>query len=200
MNILLVFAYAVSLSMDAFAVSVCKGLSLKRVRTRDAVKVGLYFGIFQGIMPLLGYYFASSFRTYIENFDHWVAFALLAFIGGKMIYESFQNEEECDESGLSFKTMLLLAIATSIDALAVGIAFSIDGMELYSHGFVLGIFMSSLLICATTFVLSFIGVKLGKIFESKLKSRAELAGGIVLVLLGIKILIEHITDFSLFGL
>lgn len=202
MNIFVILAYAISLSMDAFAVAICKGLSLQKVKNSDCLKVGLYFGVFQGIMPIIGYFIADTFSVYIEKFDHWIAFVLLAFIGIKMIKESFDYETDCccNENGLSFKSMVVLAIATSIDALAVGIAFSLDGMEVWSDGSVLGVFASGLIICTVTFLLSFVGVKLGRVFESKLKSRAELAGGVVLVLLGAKILFEHLTGISIFGL
>lgn len=199
MNLFVVLTYGISLSMDAFAVAICKGISLGKARMRDAVKVGLYFGIFQGLMPLIGYFLANTFREYIESFDHWIAFALLLFIGGKMIYESFDEEE--DSCGcLSFKNMIVLAFATSVDALAVGIAFSCDGMQLYGDGLLLGIFASCTVICLTTFVLSTFGVKIGKLLENKFKSRAELVGGIVLVLLGTKILYEHLSGVSLFGI
>ncbi len=203
MNFLIILAYAVSLSMDAFAVAICKGLSLGKARNIDCLKVGLYFGIFQGLMPMLGFFLAGTFSTYIEDFDHWIAFVLLLFIGGKMIKESFSSDQECEtcaKDGLSFKKMVVLAIATSIDALAVGIAFSLDGMKTFSDGPLLGIFSSCLVICTVTLVLSFFGVKLGRIFEAKLKSRAEMAGGIVLILLGTKILAEHLTGTSLFGI
>ncbi len=201
MNLFLVLAYGISLSMDAFAVAICKGISLPKVRTSDALKVGLYFGIFQGLMPLIGYFLANTFRVYIESYDHWIAFVLLLFIGGKMIWESTESEDEnCDNDALSFKNMIVMAIATSIDALAVGIAFSCDGMELFSDGFVMGIFASCAIICTITLLLSSIGVKIGKILENKLKTKAELAGGIVLILLGSKILYEHLSGTSLFGI
>lgn len=199
MNILLVLTYGISLSMDAFAVAICKGISLGKPKTRDALKVGAYFGFFQGVMPLLGYFLANTFRTYIEAFDHWIAFALLLFIGGKMIWECFHPEEDeccCDE--LSFKKMIALAIATSIDALAVGIAFSCDGMDILSDGWILGIFASCAIICITTFLLSAFGVKIGRLLENKFKKRAEIAGGIVLILLGAKILFEHLSGISIF--
>lgn len=200
MNLFIVLTYGISLSMDAFAVAICKGISLGKAKMGDAVKVGLYFGIFQGLMPLIGYFLANSFREYIEAYDHWIAFFLLLFIGGKMIYESFGEEEDDSCCCISFKNMIVLAIATSIDALAVGIAFSCDGMELYGEGILLGIFASCALIALTTFILSTLGVKIGKLLENKFKSRAELAGGIVLVLLGSKILYEHLSGASLFGI
>ena len=202
MNIFIVLTYAISLSMDAFAVAICKGISLGKAKTSDAFKVGAYFGFFQGAMPLIGYFLANSFSKYIESIDHWIAFGLLIYIGSKMIWESTHHDDgnNCCDDALSFKNMIAMAIATSIDALAVGIAFSCDGMELYNNGIILGIFASCGLICVTTFLLSFFGVKLGKILENKLKNRAEIAGGVVLVLLGIKILIEHLTGVSIFGI
>lgn len=199
MNFFLILTYAISLSMDAFAVSICKGISLGKPKLKDALIVGAYFGIFQGLMPLIGYFLANSFSNYIEAFDHWIAFVLLVFIGGKMIWECFHpDEDECCCNALSFKTMITMAIATSIDALAVGIAFSCDGMQIYSSGLILGVFASCAIICATTFILSAFGVKIGKLLENKLKKRAEIAGGVVLILLGCKILFEHLSGISIF--
>lgn len=199
MNFFLILTYAISLSMDAFAVSICKGISLGKPKLKDALIVGAYFGIFQGLMPLIGYFLANSFSNYIEAFDHWIAFVLLVFIGGKMIWECFHpDEDECCCNALSFKTMITMAIATSIDALAVGIAFSCDGMQIYSSGLILGVFASCAIICATTFILSAFGVKIGKLLENKLKKRAEIAGGVVLILLGCKILFEHLSGITIF--
>ena len=124
MNYLLVITYGISLSMDAFAVAICKGIALGKAKWRDAIKVGLYFGFFQGLMPLIGYFLANTFREYIEAFDHWVAFVLLVFIGINMIKESFSDEKEGSDDALCFKKMIVMAFATSVDALAVGIAFS----------------------------------------------------------------------------
>ena len=202
MNLFLVLVYGISLSMDAFAVAVCKGLTVKKARLSDACLVGLYFGLFQGLMPLAGYFLASSFRSYIEKLDHWIAFALLLYIGGKMIWESFHPDgiDESESNPLAFKKMLLLAVATSIDALAVGIAFCYDDMPLGSQGLALGIFAACGVIAATTFILSAIGVLIGKLAGSKLRSHAELIGGVILILLGIKILIEHLFDVSIFGI
>ena len=193
MNLFLVFVYGVSLSMDAFAVAVCKGLTLKKAGWRDSATVGLYFGVFQALMPLAGYLLAASFKDYIENVDHWIAFLLLLYIGVKMVWESFHTDEasENEKDPLSFKKMLPLAVATSIDALAVGIAFFCDGMQLASEGVKAGIFVSVCVIGVTTFIFSTAGTKLGGIVGSALRSRAELAGGIVLILLGVKILVEH---------
>lgn len=202
MNLLIVLTYAISLSMDAFAVAICKGITLGKAKTSDALKVGAYFGLFQGLMPLIGYFLANSFSEYIEAYDHWIAFGLLFYIGGKMIWESVHDDEnnECACNALSFKNMIAMAVATSIDALAVGIAFSCDGMGLMSNGIILGIFASCILISLTTFFLSFCGVKLGKMLENNLQNRAEIAGGIVLILLGVKILIEHLWNISIFSI
>ncbi|MDO4982083.1 MAG: manganese efflux pump MntP family protein [Eubacteriales bacterium] len=184
MTLFELFLIAVGLSMDAFAVSVCKGLSTVRVKPKHYLCVGLWFGGFQALMPTVGYLLGSTFEAYINNFDHWVAFALLAVIGGNMIKESREKDaEECDDS-FAVKTMLVMAVATSIDALAVGITFALlpDVSILAAVGF----------IGATTFVLSALGLKVGNIFGLKYKSKAELAGGIILILIGLKILLEHL--------
>ena len=195
MNFFLVLVYGISLSMDAFAVAICKGLALKRASWRDAITVGAYFGVFQGLMPLAGYFLANSFKDYIEKIDHWIAFGLLTYIGVKMVWESHhgKNGPVDEPSPLSFKKMLPLAVATSIDALAVGIAFFCDGMELYNSGLEFGVFASSLTVAVSTFIISSVGVKIGKAAGSKFRAHAETFGGAVLVLLGIKILIEHLT-------
>lgn len=200
MNLFLVLVYGISLSMDAFAVAVCKGLTIKKAGPADAALVGLYFGLFQGLMPLGGYFLASSFRTYIEKLDHWIAFGLLLYIGGKMIWESFHQEkiDETETNPLAFKKMILLAVATSIDALAVGIAFCCAGMPVSSYGVSLGIIAACAVIAATTFIISASGVLIGRLAGSKLRSHAELIGGIILVLLGVKILVEHLTGISIF--
>ncbi len=201
MNIFTVLAYGIGLSMDAFAVSICKGTALVKARTVDALKVGLYFGVFQGLMPLIGYFLANSFSSYIEEYDHWIAFGLLLFIGAKMVYESSHPEcDKDDNKALSFGNMIVMSVATSVDALAVGIAFSCDGMGIHSDGFIMGIISSCIIICCTTLILSALGVKLGKFLECKIKKGAEITGGIVLILLGVKILIEHLTGFSILGI
>ena len=174
---------AVGLSMDAFAVSVCKGLAIGRTRLRDAAVVGAWFGIFQALMPLLGYLLGVSFADYISAFDHWVAFVLLCLIGGSMVRESRSQDEEGSGASLAFKTMLLLALATSIDALAVGVTFAFLDVVLPTALISIGV---------TTFLLSALGVKLGSVFGMRYKSRAELAGGVILILLGLKILLEHL--------
>ena len=179
---------AVGLSMDAFAVSVCKGLGMRKMRYDRALVIGLYFGVFQAIMPLLGWLLGTSFSRYIQAFDHWIAFILLGFIGGKMIIEAVRewNEEEIVEvtdAPIDHKNMLVLAVATSIDALAVGITFAFLNTPIIEAISIIGI---------TTFVLSIIGVIVGNFFGSKYKSKAEFIGGLILVLLGVKILLEHL--------
>lgn len=176
------FLIAVGLSMDAFAVAICKGLSVKKVTIKHGLIVGAYFGGFQAGMPLLGYLFGSSFAKYIEAFDHWVAFVLLGIIGINMIRESREQGEEVNAS-IGLKAMLPMAVATSIDALVVGISFAFMRVQ---------IGWAVLFIGVITFTLSAIGVKLGNHFGAKYKSKAELFGGIVLILLGTKILLEHL--------
>jgi putative Mn2+ efflux pump MntP len=182
MSLIELFILAVGLSMDAFAVSVCKGLSLGKIKAKHMCIAGAWFGGFQALMPLIGYFLGSFFAGMIEQYDHWVAFALLALIGGNMIKESFGKDEEVD-SAMDVKSMLLLAIATSIDALAVGVTFAFLQVQIVPAVSFIGV---------VTFVLSAIGVKIGSLFGTKYKSKAELVGGIVLVLIGIKILLEGI--------
>jgi putative Mn2+ efflux pump MntP len=183
---------AIALSMDAFAVAICKGLATEKVQIKHMLVVGAWFGIFQGLMPFIGCTVGSAFLSYIEAIDHWIAFILLGFIGGNMIKESLSKEDECDctDASLSFKVMLTMAIATSIDALAAGVGMSVD---LDGIGQIL---IAVLAIGVITFVLSAIGVKIGNVFGSKYKFLAELAGGIVLVCMGIKILLEHLGVFG----
>lgn len=183
MSIWELFLIAVGLSMDAFAVSVCKGLSAGRVRLGHALTAGIWFGGFQALMPFLGWLLGSRFQSFISSIDHWIAFLLLGLIGVNMVRESRSQEEE--EVGASFapKAMLPLAVATSIDALTVGITFAFLRVNIY---------WAITLIGVTTFVLSAIGVKAGGIVGERGKSRAELAGGLVLILMGCKILVEHL--------
>lgn len=181
---------AVGLSMDAFAVAVCKGLSLRKISGKHLLLVGAWFGGFQMLMPIIGYFLGSTFERYITEWDHWVAFALLLFIGGNMIRESFSKEEPVDAS-LSFRSMLPMAIATSIDALAVGITFA------FLMDSVGEMMLSVLLIGVVTFTLSAVGVKVGSVFGAKYRSGAQLAGGVILVLLGLKILLEHLGVFTI---
>lgn len=174
---------AVGLSMDAFAVSICKGLSIRALMPRHAVIVGLWFGAFQALMPLAGWLLGSSFAGMIEAVDHWIAFALLALIGGNMVREALGGgEEECDPS-LAPLTMLVLAVATSIDALAVGVTFAFLRVDILPAVALIGV---------CTFAISAAGVKVGNVFGARYKSKAELTGGVVLVLIGLKILLEHL--------
>lgn len=175
---------AVALSMDAFAVAICKGLSLDRVRPSHMAITGAWFGGFQGLMPLIGFFLGSLFAGYIEAFDHWIAFALLALIGANMIKESLDGDTCPADTSFGFKTMFTMAVATSIDALAVGVSFAILPD--------VKIWIAVGAIAVITFVLSAIGVKVGSIFGAKYKSKAELVGGIVLCLMGVKILLEHL--------
>lgn len=182
MSIWDLFILAVGLSMDAFAVSVCKGLSLGKIKPKHMCIAGAWFGGFQALMPLIGYFLGSFFAEMIEKYDHWVAFVLLAIIGGNMIKESFDKDEKVDSS-MDVKSMLLLAIATSIDALAVGVTFAFLQVQIVPAMSFIGVI---------TFIFSAVGVKIGSLFGTKYKSKAELFGGIVLVLIGIKILLEGI--------
>lgn len=186
MGFIEIFMIALGLSMDAFAVSVCKGLSVCKIKKRHYLLAGLWFGGFQALMPAIGYFVGSFFSDYITAFDHWIAFALLVLIGANMIKESFSKDECCDNTDASFgfKTMFLMAVATSIDALAVGVSFAIISD--------INIVLAVSLIGITTFVLSALGIKIGNIFGLKFKSKAELAGGVILVLIGLKILLEHL--------
>lgn len=169
--------------MDAFAVSVCKGLSIKKLSLKAPLIVGAYFGLFQALMPLTGYFLGISFKNYIVSIDHWISFILLFIIGFNMIKES--TEHDCCEAdnSLKFKTMVVLAIATSIDALAIGVTFAFLSVDIISAITIIGV---------TTFVLSMFGVKIGNVFGSKYKQKAEFAGGVILILMGAKILIEHL--------
>lgn len=178
------FLIAVGLSMDAFAVSVCKGLSERSLKAKHYFIIGAWFGGFQALMPLIGYLLGSAFEQYITSFDHWVAFVLLGLIGGNMIREAFSKDEEDQDASFGFKTMLLLAIATSIDALAIGITFALLPD--------VNIFAAIGLIGVTTFILSAFGLKVGNVFGTKYKSKAEFAGGVILILIGTKILLEHL--------
>lgn len=183
MSMLELFLIAVGLSMDAFAVSICKGLSMRRMSWKGAVIIGLYFGGFQALMPFIGYLLGSQFQNAIANFDHWIAFFLLSVIGINMIQESLNKEEESCSASLDFRNMIVLAVATSIDALAVGITFAFLRVNIIPAVSFIG---------STTFILSIVGVKVGNVFGSRYKSRAEMAGGTILILIGIKILIEHL--------
>ncbi|MGE5496341.1 MAG: manganese efflux pump MntP family protein [Burkholderiales bacterium] len=173
------------LSMDAFAVSLCKGLSMNKISLRNSAIISLFFGGFQAVMPLIGWVLGKQFESYITNVDHWIAFGLLAFIGGKMIFGTFKQDESTDacEAALNLKELTLLAVATSIDALAVGVTFAFLQVLIVPSVLIIGII---------TFSLSFAGVFIGHRFGVKLKAKAEVAGGVVLVLIGLKILLEHL--------
>lgn len=184
MDILELFLIAVGLSMDAFAVSVCKGLSVQRLRPRHYLLTGAWFGGFQALMPSIGFLLGSAFERYIVSFDHWVAFVLLVLIGGNMVKESFSGDEECHDDSFSARTMFLLAVATSIDALAVGVTFALlPDVHIAAAVSLIGV---------TTFFLSAAGLKVGNVFGLRYKARAELAGGVILILIGLKILLEHL--------
>ena len=183
MSLFSLFVLAVGLSMDAFAVSICKGLSMKKITLGKASIVGLWFGGFQALMPMIGYLLGSQFEQYITAIDHWIAFVLLCFIGASMIKESLSKDEEDVNDSLDVKTMFILAVATSIDALAVGVTFAFLQVAIVPAVSFIGI---------TTFILSAIGVKVGHVFGTRYKSKAELAGGIILILIGTKILLEHL--------
>lgn len=183
MGVFSLFILAVGLSMDAFAVSVCKGLAMQKITFKKAGIVGIWFGGFQALMPLLGYFLGKQFSSMIQQVDHYIAFLLLALIGANMIREAFSKDEEEGDDSLGVKTMLLLAVATSIDALAVGVTFAFLNVNIFWAVSFIGI---------TTLVLSMIGVKIGNVFGVRYKSKAELAGGVILILLGLKILLEHL--------
>ena len=186
MGLFEIFMIGVGLSMDAFAASICKGLNMRRLNIKNMLIIGLFFGGFQALMPAVGWLLGKQFESYITSVDHWVAFALLVFIGGKMIYDVFteKNEDECGEktNRLDMKEVLTLAVATSIDALAVGISFAFLQVDILKAVSVIGV---------TTFVLSVIGVAVGNVFGSKYEKKATLAGGIILILIGLKFLLEH---------
>lgn len=170
--------------MDAFAVSICKGLDSRNSSIRTILACGIWFGVFQAAMAAIGYFAGSLFSEYIETFDHWIAFILLLLIGAKMIYDAIKGEESCEDSDISIKAMLPLAVATSIDALAAGISLAMTSD--------VAIWISALMIGLTTFVLSAIGAKFGSMFGARFERNAQIAGGIILILIGVKILIEHL--------
>ena len=183
MGVIELLVLALGLSMDAFAVSICKGLSVPKLQAKHCLICGVYFGGFQALMPLLGWALGIRFQSMITNIDHWIAFVLLAVIGANMIKESFSKEEECPDASFGFKTMLTLAVATSIDALAVGVTFAFLDVSIVP---------AVLLIGVTTFVCSAVGVKIGNVFGNRFQSKAEFLGGLVLIAIGLKILIEHL--------
>ena len=169
--------------MDAFAVAICKGLAMKKLSWKKALIIGLWFGGFQALMPTAGYLLGTRFESYVTAIDHWIAFVLLALIGANMVKESFSKEEESSNDAVDFKTMFLLAIATSIDALAVGVTYAFLQVRIVPAVSFIGVI---------TFTLSIVGVKIGNVFGLKYKSKAELTGGIILIVMGIKILLEHL--------
>lgn len=182
MGIIELIVLAVGLAMDAFAVSICKGLSVQKIQPHHLAITGLYFGGFQALMPLIGYFLGVNFRVLIERVDHWIAFVLLGLIGANMIREACSKEEECTDPGFGPRSMLPLAVATSIDALAVGVTLAFLKVNIW---------LAIALIGSITFLLSGLGVWLGKQVGTKFKSKAELFGGVVLILIGLKILLEH---------
>ena len=190
MSFLELLLIGVGLSMDAFAVAICQGLSMPRLNWRHAGVIGLFFGGFQAAMPMLGWALGSRFAVYIQELDHWVAFVLLGLIGGNMVREALGPEEEaetaCAAGRLDLRQLFLMAVATSIDALAVGVTFAF--LEVL-------IVPAASIICVTTFCLSLVGVAVGNFFGARYKRRAELSGGVILILLGIKILLEHLGAF-----
>lgn len=183
MDLIELFLIAVGLSMDAFAVSVCKGLAMPKCTFKKAAIVGLWFGGFQALMPAIGYILGAQFQEAIASIDHWIAFVLLALIGGNMIHEALDNDEEEADASLDVKTMFLLAVATSIDALAIGITFAFLKVNIIPAVCFIGI---------VTFIISFAGVKIGNVFGARYKNKAEIVGGVILILLGLKILLEHL--------
>lgn len=184
MNLWELFLIAVGLSMDAFAVSLCKGLSVQKISLRHAACAGLWFGGFQALMPLLGWLLGSRFRAAIERYDHWIAFVLLAFLGINMLREARGGDgDESVDGSFSWRSMLPMALATSIDALAVGVSFAFLQVEIVPAISFIGV---------TTLVLSILGVKVGNVFGSRYRAKSELAGGIILIVIGLKILLEHL--------
>lgn len=183
MSIIELLILSIALAMDAFAVSICKGLSLKEIKVKHLILVGSWFGGFQALMPVLGYFCGSKFADKVDKYDHWIAFIILALIGASMIKESGDDEEEVN-SNMDVKTMFFLAVATSIDALTVGITFAFLDVN---------IVMAVLFIGVITFVISAMGVKIGSIFGDKYKSKAEMLGGIVLILIGVKTLLTGLS-------
>ena len=183
MGLLELFLIGVGLSMDAFAVSICKGLGMEKLRWRQGLLVGVFFGGFQALMPLIGWLLGRQFEKYITSVDHWIAFILLGYIGGKMIWDAFHSEEETCPASFRLRELTMLAAATSIDALAVGITFAFLRVNIWLAVAIIGV---------CTFVISAAGVKIGNVFGARFKSKAELLGGVVLVLIGAKILLEHL--------
>lgn len=183
MNFIELILLSVGLSMDAFAVAICKGTSINDGINNKAILIGLWFGLFQAIMPLIGYLLGSTFNEFLVNIDHFIAFFLLSYIGIGMIKNSLSDDNDIANDDIQFKVMFMLAIATSIDALAVGISFSLLNVNIFSAIIIIGI---------VSFIFSFLGVFIGKVFKNKFKKKAEIFGGLVLIVLAFKILFEHI--------
>lgn len=183
MGVIEIFLLGVGLAMDAFAVSICKGLSMKKMEWKKAIIIALYFGVFQALMPGIGFLLGVGFEEKITSIDHWIAFGLLSIIGINMIREAFDNKEDEENDSVDFKSMIVLAVATSIDALAVGVTFAFLKVNLILAVAIIGI---------VTFIISMCGVKIGNVFGDKYESKAEIAGGVILILLGLKILLEHL--------
>lgn len=183
MGVVEILLISLGLAMDAFAVSVCKGLAMKKMSWKKAIIIGLYFGVFQAVMPTIGFFLGTTFERFITNIDHWIAFILLVGIGINMIKEAFDEESENRNDNVDIKTMLVLSIATSIDALAIGITFACLKMYILIPVITIGV---------TTFIISVIGVKIGNRFGDKYEKKAETMGGVILILLGTKILLEHL--------
>lgn len=183
MKLVEIFLIGIGLAMDAFAVSICKGLSMKKANWKKTCIIGIYFGIFQAGMPIVGYFLGKGFESFVTQIDHWIAFILLGFIGINMIREAFNKEKEETNDDTSFKTMVILAIATSIDALAIGITFAFLRVDIMLSACIIGII---------TFLISILGVFIGNKFGNKFDKKAEFLGGLILILIGIKILFEHL--------
>ena len=183
MGVVEILLISLGLAMDAFAVSVCKGLAMKKMSWKKAIIIGLYFGVFQAVMPTIGFFLGTTFERFITNIDHWIAFILLVGIGINMIKEAFDEESENRNDNVDIKTMLVLSIETSIDALAIGIKFACLKMHILIPVITIGV---------TTFIISVIGVKIGNRFGDKYEKKAETMGGVILILLGTKILLEHL--------
>ncbi len=192
MGLIELFLLAVGLSMDAFAVSVCKGLSMKKADLKSAAICGIWFGGFQGLMPFIGYLLGTNFEQYINAIAPWIAFLLLALIGANMIREALSDDDEGECSvGLDVKTMFMMAVATSIDALAIGITFACVPITVFAGSTFSNTVFGVILIGVCTFIISCFGVKIGNVFGTKYKTKAEISGGVILICIGLKILLEH---------
>lgn len=185
MGFIEILLVAVGLSMDAFAVAVCKGISFKKITAKNTLTVAAYFGIFQGVMPIIGYYLGAAFANSITRYSHIISFILLVFIGGKMIYEALKDDMSCNSDSIKFGEMIMLAVATSLDAMAVGVSIALEKDKS------LNIFISAAIIATVTFIFSAIAVIIGKKFGERLQRKAEVLGGSILIIIGIKILVEQ---------